>query len=397
VWFEQAIRFIEACRRRSEAFFVYLPTNAPHEPLYLPERYKKPYLAEGSYLAPFYGMIANIDENFGRLEAFLRRKGLYDDTVLIFLTDNGGPNHALRARPDLYTAGMRGRKGSLYDGGHRVPCFIRWPNGNLRPSCDIDELTQCQDLLPTLIDLCDLETPAGAAFDGASLAPLLRGDSDALEDRMLVVQCARKPTPDKWHAAVLWGKWRLVEGRELYDIRSDPAQAVDVAGGHPDVVRRMRGHYERWWAQIEPKLADISPIVVGSEEENPSSLRILDWYHVTEGVSVSGQRTVRLGEVVNGPWKIEAARAGRYRVALRRWPAEAGEALGAGLPARKGLEYMFPEGKALPIAAARLKVGGFDKTLKVSGGELEAVFEIDLPAGETVLQTWFMDEYGRQL
>jgi arylsulfatase A-like enzyme len=396
VWFEQAMKFIEQCRRESEPFLVYLPTNAAHEPLYVPDKYSRPYLSQGPYLSRFYGMIASVDENMGRLETFLEETGLRDDTAIIWLTDNGAPRNAAKSGR-VHNAGMRGRKASLYDGGHRVPCFIRWPNGNLQAPCDLDQLTQCQDVLPTLVELCRLKTPANAAFDGTSLAGLLTDGSARIGDRMLVVQCSLKPMPDKWNSAVLWGKWRLVHGKELCNIRSDPAQAKDVSSDHPDVFNRMREHYEKWWAQIEPTLSEVSPIVVGSDKENPSSLRLFNWFHVQGNGNVTQQYTVRMGPAINGPWKIDVSRPGRYRIALRRWPVEAETALGAGLPAKPGFEDTFPQGKALPITGARLKVAGFDKTITVSPGELEAVFDVEPESGPATLQTWFLDGHGDEL
>ena len=134
-------------------------------------------------VASFYGMIANIDENFGRLDAYLTESGLRDNTILIFLGDNG-----TATGEDVYNAGMRGKKRSLFEGGHRVPCFIRWPSGGLPGPRQIDEPTQCQDLLPTLIDLCGLESPEPADFDGVSLARPLRNEGDRRPDAICSVR-----------------------------------------------------------------------------------------------------------------------------------------------------------------------------------------------------------------
>jgi arylsulfatase A-like enzyme len=139
----------------------------PTDPHYVEDKYREPYGKLDHSVASFFGEIANIDENMGQLDAMLRSNGLYDDTILLFMTDNGGT-----AGTALYNAGMRGKKGSLYDGGHRVPCFLRWPAGDFCPPGDYPELTQIQDLLPTLIDLCGL-TDSQADFDGTSLARLL--------------------------------------------------------------------------------------------------------------------------------------------------------------------------------------------------------------------------------
>ena len=217
------MKWMKARADHEEPFFVYLPTNIPHGPTQVPERYTEPYKNLGENVAAFFGMIANLDESIGRFQAFMKETGLAENTIVIFMTDNGGTGGV-----KVYNAGMRDGKASNYDGGHRVPCFVRWPAGGLRAPGDVDTLARAQDLLPTLIDLCGLKKPEDAAFDGASLAPLLRGKATPdLDGRMFVVQCAiwdEYQGAVKWSGAVLWDKWRLVKGRELYDIRSDPGQ-----------------------------------------------------------------------------------------------------------------------------------------------------------------------------
>ncbi|HLQ44869.1 MAG TPA: arylsulfatase, partial [Planctomycetaceae bacterium] len=231
VWFDLSLNWMKERHAAKEPFFLYLPTNAPHGPHWVAEKYKQPYQGKGP--AAFFGMIANLDENIGRLESFLAESGLRDNTIVIFFHDNGGT-----AGVKLFNAGMRAGKTTYYEGGHRAACFIRGPNGKLSEPCDIGELTQVQDLLPTLIELCGLkESPVrtreadraeiNGNFDGTSLAGLLQGKSDKLPDRKLVVQYGQRPV--KWDSAVLWRKWRLVKGEELYDLRQDPAQEKNVA------------------------------------------------------------------------------------------------------------------------------------------------------------------------
>jgi len=142
-WFDQAMQWMETRQKTGEPFMVYLAINAPHAPLYVADKYREPYNKLGHELASFFGMIANIDENMGRLDAMLERTGLKENTILIFMTDNGAT-----AALDYYNAGMRGGKMSLYDGGHHVPCVIRWPAGNLARHAEIPDLIQVQDILP---------------------------------------------------------------------------------------------------------------------------------------------------------------------------------------------------------------------------------------------------------
>jgi len=377
VWFREATRWIKAQAAQGEPFFCYLPTNVPHAPLFVPPQYAAPYKKAG-VPAGFFGMIANVDENMGRLMAMLDQTGLAENTILILMTDNGGTGGV-----KLYNAGMRERKTSLYDGGHRVPCFIRWPSGKLRPAGDIDELATCQDLLPTLIELCGLKAPAKARFDGTSLAGLLRGSQTHLADRMIVVQYHIEIP--KWNATVMWKKWRLVKGSELYDIAANPGQKTDVAGEHPEIVKAMRDHYERWWSQVEPIAKEPCRVHVGSDKQNPITLTCADWY------MVYADNFRHLQEKINSHWNLLIERDGDYQLTLTRWPPESGAALDAPLSGPTG------EGKALPITKARVKIGEFDQSKAVASGDVSAVFRVPLKAGQAQLQTWFYDAAGNEL
>ena len=409
VWFQEATKWIRQCRKSAKPLFAYISTNAPHGPFFAPEKYKRPYKHLDSDAAGFFAMIANLDENVARLDAMLTDLGMRDNTVFIFMTDNGGTGGI-----KVYNAGMRGAKASLYEGGHRVPCFIRWPRGGLRPAGDVDDLLHSTDFLPTLVELCGLKTPNEARFDGVSFVPLLKGRAQPeLTERMLVVQYGGldPSQPQRWDSAVLWNRWRLVKGDELYDLDGDPGQTENVAGGHPDVVRKMRAHYDAWWQEVAPTLDDFETLTLGSDRQNPTRLSSLDWLApklviaaqpfdvrqmgvaVVEG-SLPGGRPMPL---LNGPWNVEIARDGRYEIALRRWPKEADTPLGAGLPPYRGVDGTYPAGKAVPIAKARLKVAGVDVSKPVVAGEKAAVFTVQLPAGKTLLKTWFLDADGKEL
>lgn len=395
VWFDQAMKWIKERRDKGEPFFCYLPTNLPHGPHWVADKYKQPYKGRGP--AGFFGMIANIDENMGRLDAFLSANGLRDNTLVIYFNDNGGT-----AGVKLYNAGMRGHKTEYYEGGHRAACFLRWPAGPLRRPVDLGGLTEVQDLLPTLIDLCGLQTPKNAQLDGISLAPLLTGKTDALPDRMLVVQYGERP--EKWDAAVLWKKWRLVKDKkrpnkgkqleELYDLRSDLGQKKNVAAEHPDVLKKMRDHYEKWWAGVAPKLDNFSPISIGSDKENPVCLSAADWANVY----CDNMHNLRAGVNRNGPWHLLVEQDGTYEIALRRWPKEADAAISAGVPAFKAVDGGLEPGKALPIVRARLKIGDVDEAKPVAAGDKQVTFTVKLKAGTRVpMQTWFLDANGKQL
>jgi arylsulfatase len=387
VWFNLGLNWIKERKAKGEPFFLYLPTNAPHGPHWVAAKYKEMYAKSGAPAA-FFGMIANLDENIARLASTLDESGLSDNTILIFFNDNGGT-----AGVNTFNAGMRGRKTMYYEGGHRAACFIRYPGGKLVAPQDIDELTEVQDLLPTLIDLCGIEKPAAAKFDGTSLAGLLRGTTKALPDRTLVVQYGQKPA--KFDSAVLWRKWRLVHGTELYDLKTDPGQQKDVAADHADVLKRMRNHYEKWWSEVEPLLADPVPIILGADQENPATLSAADWWNVY----CDNMNDLRTGKPTNAPWNVQFVKDGQYEIALRRWPKEADAAITASVPVFQAVDGQLQAGKALPIAKMRLKIGNsLDETKPVPADAKEVKFSVPMKAGAKLqMESFCMDADGKEL
>jgi arylsulfatase A-like enzyme len=388
VWFNQSLDWIKQQKTAGNPFLLYLPTNAPHGPHWVADKYKQLYPGAGP-ASNFFGMIANLDENMARLTKTLDETGLADNTILIFFHDNGGT-----AGVNTFNAGMRGRKTMYYEGGHRAACFIRWPGGKLAPR-EIDELATVQDLLPTLIDLCGIPKPARAQFDGLSLAPVLRGAASpaTLSERMVVVQYGQKP--EKYDSAVMWQKWRLVKGSELYDLRTDPSQAQDVAAKNPAVLKRMRDHYDQWWAGVEPLLAQPVPIVIGADAENPVTLTSADWWNVY----CDNMNDLRRGKPENSNWTVSVAKDGEYEIALRRWPREADAAITAAVPAFQAVDGQLPAGKALPIASIRLTVGDLlNQTKPVSIIDKELKFSVSLKAGQTLpMQSYCYDPSGQEL
>ena len=390
VFFSEAMRWMRGCAERQEPFFCYIPLNAAHSPLFVPDEYREPYREQRPNPASFFGMIANIDENMGKLDEFLRDRGLRENTILVFMTDNGGT-----VGVNVFNAGMRGRKIDLYDGGHRVPCFLRWPAGNLRPAADVGELTHCQDILPTFVDLCGLKVPAGTKFDGVSLASQLRGQTERLPDRMLVVQFSRMnhPQPEKGDACVMWGRWRLIQDKELYDVQVDPGQKRNVLADHPEVTAKMRAHYDGWWAGVAPRVNEFSPIHIGSDRENPTMLSPCDW----QDVFLDQGAQIRRGDRKNGIWNLAVEHEGEYEFSLRRWPTEAAAPIVSGVPEYQAVDGTYPAGVALPIAKARLRIADVDETKPVQPGDQAVAYSVNLKAGGTQLQTWFCDAEGKEV
>ncbi len=390
VFFNEGMKWMRSQAAARKPFLCYLPTAAAHSPLYVPEKYRQLYKGQKDNVARFFGMIANIDENVGRLNAFLRETGLSENTILIFMTDNGGT-----AGVSVFNSGMRGKKIQLYEGGHRVPCFIRWPKGQLRAPGDLPELTEVQDILPTLVELCQLRKLRDTPFDGLSLAKVLRGEQDHLPDRMLTVQFSRmdSPAPKKGDAAVLWRRWRLVQDKELYDLNTDFSQWTNLIALHPEVAGKMRAHYEAWWAKVARKVNDHGSIIIGAAAENPSELSPADW---NDSFFDQGAQ-VRNGLRRNGFWNIQVARSGNYEIELRRWAREVNLPQAVSLTPYPDVDGQMVAGKALPIAKARLKIEGFDQAQTVGCSDTGTKFSMKLKAGPTKLQTWFYDATGAEI
>ncbi len=296
-----AIEFIE--KNRNRPFFAYLATNAPHTPLQIEEAYVAPYRAMGldDTTAKVYGMVANIDENIARLLDKLRELRLEEDTIVIFLTDNG-------PQQNRYNCGMRGRKGTVYEGGIRVPFFVRWP-GRLKAGGTVERIAAHIDVLPTLLDACALPLPPGLSIDGVSLLPLLRDDGAPWPDRTLYFQWHRGDQPELYRAcAALSDRYKLVNGKELYDIVEDPAEKTDIAARQPDVVNRMRKGYEEWFRDVSsPRGYDPPRIFLGTRFENPVILTPQDWRGPRAG----------WGKNSLGHWEVKVARTGIYDISLR--------------------------------------------------------------------------------
>ena len=392
VWFDEAMKWIE--QGDDGPFFAYIATNAPHTPLWVPDKYRQPYLEQVDYpVASFFGMIVNIDENMARLNAFLKEKGLYDNTILIYMTDNGTAN----GEP-VYNAGMRGKKTMLYEGGHRVPFFIRWPEGGLGLPRDISDMTHGTDFAPTLVSLCDLEPPEGTAFDGVSLAGLLRGECDHLEDRMKVVQYGQTENKErrftgKGNAAVLWDRLRLVDYEELYNLDDDPGQKNNIANQYPDVVEQMQAHYDGWWSELGENFERYYPISIGTDIENPTRLSSCDWLRVY----CDNPGGVRGCVMDSGIWQLAVSQDGAYEITLRRWPKESGLAITAPAPVMEGVDGTLMEGKALPAVRAWMQIGKSVQETEVQVDDAAVTMTVDLEEGPTHLQTWWIDEKGERL
>jgi arylsulfatase A-like enzyme len=315
IFTDAAIRFIES--NHNNPFFVYLPTNAPHTPLIVGEEYSQPYVKMGldPKISKIYGMMTNIDDNLGRILNALGRLELNDQTIVIFMSDNGPEG-------ERYNSGLRGQKTSVYEGGIRVPFFIRWP-GRIEAGGKIDRIAAHIDIFPTLLDLCGIESPKNTLIDGVSLYPLLSGSTDEWPDRNLVFQFHRGMIPQRYqNCAVRSQKYKMVSKHgktkerdtglpllkpefELYDIENDPGEKDDIALKNSKIVDRMQGIYETWFNEMRQS-REFEPgwILIGSEHENPMHLCRYQDSHYTDGMPQG--------------WPVKIIHAGKYEIAVNR-------------------------------------------------------------------------------
>lgn len=392
VFFAAARDFVRRAHRAGRPFFCYIATNAPHAPFHdvpadwlahyrgkladlsrLPVRLPADPRRRAAHLdrlARIAAMISDIDENVGRLLAFLRAEDLERDTIVVFTTDNG-PNTA------RYTCGLRGAKGDVFEGGVRAPLWIRW-KGHLPAGRVVRRIAAHVDVMPTLLDACGVRPPDGVRLDGRSVWPLVRGDAAApWPPRSLVIQAHRGDRLVRYHHFVLRrGRYALVHpsgfGRErfsgeprfeLYDLEADPGQRHDVAAAHPEVVARLRADYDRWFDDVvgsRPEPFAPPRIQVGTAHEDPTVLTRQDW------------RGHGWGDKALGYWEIHVARAGHYELSV--------------------LVLEAPYERTL-----RLEVGGVRVERGVPARALEVPIEdLALPAGDARLSVRIESEHGVQ-
>ncbi len=405
VFFSHGLAFIE--ENRDQPFFCMISTNAPHSPFNVEPKYRDLYsrhTEEESY-ARFLGMITNLDENFGILRSKLQEWELESNTILIFMSDNGQTGgFGEKEHESLYNANMRGLKGSPYDGGHRVPFFLRWPDGDILANGTTQVLSSYVDIMPTLLDLCGVEVPEGRSFHGESLRPLLEGEENPVwKNRAIVTDTQRIAHPLKWRkSCVMQNDWRLVNQTELYHLASDPGQQNNVAADHPELVQTLQEEYEAWWELCARQIRDEIPISIGAPEQEVAILRTHDLRNEQDGDTVWNQAQVRKGIECHGWWEVMVEQAGRYEFDLRRWPEESGHRVGDGIEGfdvpvyeagiAPGSISSYKDGVALHIDTAGLLISGHpDHWVPVQPENMQTCIQIELPTGPCHVRAQFSD------
>ena len=277
VFTDAALAFLQA-EHDGRPRFAYLGFNAPHTPLEVDEAWAAPYRDRGcgDTLARLYGMVANIDHNVGRLLDALDASGRADDTLVVFTSDHGPCGSArLEDGSQRFNAGLRGHKGTLYEGGVRVPCLLRLP-GRFATGRDLEVPANPIDWLPTLAGLAGAAVPEDRVIDGVDLGPLLAADGDpaAAPDRLLFMQWHRGDAPVRSrNAGVIAGTWKWYRPHEdapdeLYDLAADPGETTDLAAERSQRVADLRAAYDAWFDAVSTERADnyaVPPIPVGGD------------------------------------------------------------------------------------------------------------------------------------
>ena len=283
VFFGASLHWIEKQLKMKNPFFAYISLNAPHAPFIAPEKYKKRFLDEGydQNTAGRYGMIENIDDNFGKLMTQLREWDALKNPLVIFMTDNGMAMPRIKKNRQTLTpfnAGLKGAKASVEEGGTHVPAFWYW-QGVLKEGHDISALAAHIDLYPTLCELAGVAIPKSKLPPvGRSLLPLLQNSKAEWKDRTLYFHRGRWDD-GRWDfkdrekhrylkCAVRTQRWRWIDNQFLYDIQKDPFQKKDVALQHPKVMKNLCQKYDQWWESLRPLLVNEGLDTIAPEDHH---------------------------------------------------------------------------------------------------------------------------------
>lgn len=402
VWFDQSISFIN--EEREQPFFAYISLNSPHAPYRAPESYVEPYLKKGLNrdMATLYGMITNIDDNMAKLRNALKKNGLDKNTILVFMTDNGAsykPTDKKNVLTKKHTglqekfpgwipnAGLRGYKGSTYEGGHKVPFYIHYPDGGLI-SKEYNNLSAHVDLLPTLLDLAGLPLPT-EKIDGISLKELLMtGLSKELDERKLVITNQRVDVPSIDRPTVVAHKmWRYLtfNGKEeLYNLSDDPQQQHNVIRKYPDVRKQLSNYHTTWWQELSDKGFLNRRIVIGNEAENPVRLNAMDWSENQGEVpwfighqAPADERDyihwlTREGDFKPHPWYIDVEKTAQYEA--------------------KVFYHDAPAATPVQNKYCVIETNNQRHIERVWGRASHCVMNLELQSGEQAVTAWFTDD-----
>ena len=385
IYFDAAIEFMQEAKDAGKPFFVYLPPNAPHGPYHdVPKELLQYYesvdltpILNGNTsekhrdtVARVFAMIENIDQNMGKLDAYLKQSEQFENTLVMFFTDNG-PN-TMR-----YVGPFRGMKSNVYEGGIRTMFWARWPSAWAAGTV-VEEVAAHIDLFPTLFEAAGGDA-SEYSLDGRSLLPLLTKKPADWKKRAVFIQSHRGDVPVEYHNfAVRQQEWKLVRATgfgseevkeekpfELYRVSEDPGEAKNLAQENPEKVRELKKAYRDWLEDVSTtRQENYEPprIVIGAEQEPESDLSIQDWRVAKNAV----------GWGDGGTWHVKVVDAGPYDAEIR-WEK--------------------------PVGARDLvlRVGEKEFQSELQAGQTKAVFpEINLSEGESVISVEMSGKIKRE-
>lgn len=372
VWFSETQRFV--IENKEKPFFCYLALNAAHAPHHIDESYVEPYRNNPNIPTPeIYGMMANIDENIGKLMSLLERLDLQKNTVVIYLGDNGSCGTSVQGKTGSlikgYDGGLRGRKGMPFEGGHRQSMIMRIPGVQ---HAKVDALTAYVDIMPSLISLCDLTPAREIEVEGINF---LASDYTGI-DRAFVVDTQRKEYLKKYNTyCVAKNDWRLINGSQLYNLKTDLRQQRNLAKQYPEVVEELKAEYEKWWTKAIKRADDYQFIPIVDPNSDRVVINCQDLHDDTNAKNVWHQTMIRSATFKPAPtgyWTLSIPRSGRYNIDLYRWAPESGLAF----------NETAPEGRPVPNGEALPECVGVDNIVKavimVDGKEVAMVTNPDL-------------------
>lgn len=404
-FFNRAMEFMDENIKKKKPFLAYIPTATAHGPHFSP-----PDAREG--IRAFTGTVENIDKNMGRLMKYLEDKGIADNTILVFTTDNGSNTY------------LRGGKGSYYDGGTRVPCFVRWKNGNLGgvgKGRDFTPITAHIDWLPSFMDILNFKDVENRSeklkMHGQSFKPLLDGNlsntPDTYKNRTITIANMRTEHVEKykalavkkdvWEGDKITNKWRIVRENkdsdwELYDVLIDEKQENNLIGilDNAKIVSELKEAYEDWWKLVKERSDEYTRIIIGNPAEPETRLNAHDFHNST----IWNQGKVASGKDGSDFIAVEFDKTGTYNFDLRRWPKEIEDVSSLTTAPIDGVYGSKNSPKALSIVSARIKIWHgdnvyVDKKKAVNSNADGVSFNIaDLPKGPAFIQTWFYNAEG---
>jgi arylsulfatase len=313
IFAENAVKFIE--KNKNKPFFCYLSFNAPHTPLQVPKKYYNMYkdldpevgFIDESLASKMsekdkedarriYGMVTNVDDNVGKVLNKLTELGIEEETIIIFMTDNGPQQFR-------YNSNMKGLKGTVYNGGTRVPFYIKYAE-KFKNSKVISRMSAHIDILPTILELCNLKIPSDRKIDGQSLVPLI--NSKPFNDRHLFSYWTRR-FPEKYiNMSIQNDNYKLVGNNdyngkikdfELYDLIADPLESKNVINQNIEIAKSFKIEMDNSIDDLlsSENIKNPPRIIIGSEFENPTVLNRND---------ASGERGIWAQNDIYSYWKV---------------------------------------------------------------------------------------------